>query len=44
MEIASEMGGSLHVVRDDTATLHYRLQLPGTGARMQELPGSVELR
>ncbi len=47
-EIAGEMDGSLQVMRDDTATLHdrlhYRLQLPGAGARMHELPGSAELR
>jgi tetratricopeptide (TPR) repeat protein len=51
-EIAAEMGGSLQTVRDgDTALhhrlhyrLHYRLQLPEAGARLQELPGLVELR
>jgi tetratricopeptide (TPR) repeat protein len=47
-EIAAEMGGSLQTVRDDDTALHYRLhyrlQLPEAGARVQELPGLVELR
>ncbi len=43
-EITSEMGGSLHVARDDNALLHYRLQLPDAGPRAQKLPSLDGLR